>query len=140
MALLDLFALLSHRQECCIIHNLLQVRTRKIRGFFGKVFPMNGGESTPCLGSMDFQNFHPTLLIRTWNVNLPIESSQDRGIQDFGPIRSRNDNDSNIFFVITTSVARSTSIGLEETVHLCQELIQGLIAFVVAISNSAVGS
>ena len=73
---------------------------------------------------MHFQNFLPSFEVGTVENDLTIEAArpQQSGVQDFRPVGRRQDHD--------------TFLGIE-AVKLCEELVQGLLALVVAAHDRA---
>mmetsp|Transcript_94292 Transcript_94292/g.191939 ORF Transcript_94292/g.191939 Transcript_94292/m.191939 type:complete len:288 (-) Transcript_94292:79-942(-) len=84
---------------------------------------------------MNFQDFRPTLLVGIGHVDLPIEPSQHGGIEGFGPIGGRNNNNGNVSFGATIGAV----IRLQESIHFRQELIQRLVPLVVAVPDPTIG-
>ena len=118
----DAFQISARRQQSSLIDDVGQFRS----GVTGRA-TRNDGEidafgQLHFLG-MDPQNFLATFHIRQVDGDLAIETAgaQQSGIEDVGPVGSGDDNDA--FLSI-------------ESVHLHEQGIEGLLAFVVATADA----
>ena len=107
------------------------------RGFVHEVFKVGAGEAGRALGNggevhvlgeggaagVDFENAFAAAQIRRGNHDLTVETAgtQQRGIQHVGAVCGRNENDAFVGF---------------KAVHFHEQLVEGLLAFVVTAAET----
>ena len=116
------FLAAAHRQQRSFIDQIGKVSADHARGHRGQLpeiqifFHLN-------VLQVDFQNFFTALFVRPIHQDVAVKASgpQQRRIQYFGPVGGRQQD--------------NTDVGIK-TIHLHQELIQRLLAFIVTAHGS----
>ena len=107
----------AHRQNSGLVHHVFQIRAGGVGHPLGHVIQIHIGGKRLALG-VDLQNFHTAFLVGIVYRHLTVKAArtQQRRVEDIPAVGSRHDDDA---FVDG------------ETVHLHQQLVQGLLALVV---------
>ena len=115
-------AILPGCQDGRLIEQIAQICTGEACSGTGHGFQIYRGIQPLALG-VDLQDFFPPLHIRTAHMNLPVKPSrtQQRRVQNIRPVR-RSQNDHTL---------RPT-----EAVHFHQQLVQGLLFFIMAAAQA----
>ena len=113
----------AHGQQSRLVHQVLQIRA----GEAGRASGDGVQVHVLCqmlVAGMDFQDRLAALHIRQAHIDLAVETAgaQQRLVQDVRPVGSRHDDNALVFI---------------EAVQLDQQLVQGLLALVVAAAQTA---
>ncbi len=81
------------------------------------------GRVDPLVLAVDLQDGQPLLEVGQWHDDLAVEASwsEDGGVEDVGPVGGGHDHD---------------ALGGVEAVHLREHLVEGLLALVVAATET----
>src|SRR5699024_10520217 len=112
----------ARRQQGCLIEHIRQIRTRETGGALGQSVQINIYNQRLAL-SMNLQNFQAPLKRWSFDRYLTVETArtQQGRIQDVGTVGCSNQNDVRV---------------LIETIHLDQQLVQCLFAFVISTTDT----
>ena len=121
--LFNTLALGSGRQKRRFVHQIGQVGTSETAGGLGDTVEVNLFGKFHLLG-VDLKNGFPTGEIRAIHQNLSIETtrSQQSSIENFRLVRGRQNN----HWLVLSG----------ETIHLGEQLVQGLLPLVIATHDS----
>ena len=114
----DRLLILPGSQQGGFVHEVRQVRPHEVRGEARDFAQVDIGAQENIPG-MDFQDSFPPVYVRAVHQHLPVEPSgaQKCGVQNFWPVGGGHDDDAFVRF---------------EAIHLHQELVERLLALVVA--------
>ena len=119
----DEAVLAPHGQQRRLVHEVLQIRAGKAGGALGDGVEVHIFRQLLVSG-VDLQNGLASADIRQAHIDLAVEAAgaQERVVQNVGPVGGRHDDDA--------------LVGAE-TVHLHQQLVEGLLTLVVAATETA---
>ena len=112
------FLVPPHRQERGLVDEVGQIRPHHARRHGGELFQIQVADRLDLL-QMDLEDLLPPFLVRAIHEDVAVETArpEERRVEDLRPVRGGHEDD--------------PDLGIE-AVHLDQQLVQGLLALVVA--------